>query len=522
MKARGSRTGRGRAARQRDDRQDRPRDRSQAASRWPTSASTSRPPTSTLTLKDGKTLGLQLGAKNPTGVWVYARERDKPAVFVLGESVLRDATRPVADFRDRTILAFDAKDVTGLRDRHARRDARGGGRADGAGGSRGRRPLPADSETVREFLDKLAGAEGERVRGRGAAVARRPTASSGRCASRSTAARTRTGSAGRCCSARSTPSKKGVYAMRAGEPSVLLVPEEVWNAGARRTWACCATRSLVEFERDKVDAPRDREPQGRGDGRAREGRAGRSPRPQPLAADQVEAGARAHQAARPPRAGASSATTPPASRATSPKPEVQVTVHRAGRAGADDRAPGALARRSAAARPAPTRPSRARAPWCWSTARLSTTSARSARRPARPRALRRARAAGRQAGARAGGRADASCSSASGDTEWRWSSRPRARPRLRRSRTCSTRCAALRWKEIVARRGRGAGPLRAGRAHPGGGALQGRRRRDRHGAGGQARRRPRLRPDQGSAGRLQRGRPQRSGPTPKVPDDFKG
>ena len=39
----------------------------------------------TLTLKDGRALGLQLGAKNPTGVWVYARERNKPAVFVLGE-----------------------------------------------------------------------------------------------------------------------------------------------------------------------------------------------------------------------------------------------------------------------------------------------------------------------------------------------------------------------------------------------------------------------------------------------------
>src|SRR5437016_7099481 len=68
----------------------------------------------TLTLKDGKTLGVELGAKNPTGVWVYAREHGKPAVFVLGERLLRDATRPVADFRDPTVLALDAKDVTGF------------------------------------------------------------------------------------------------------------------------------------------------------------------------------------------------------------------------------------------------------------------------------------------------------------------------------------------------------------------------------------------------------------------------
>src|SRR5947207_2513333 len=67
-----------------------------------------------LKLKDGKTLGLQLGAKSPTGVWVYARERDKPAVFVVGDSVLRDTTRPVTDFRDRTILAFDRKEVSGF------------------------------------------------------------------------------------------------------------------------------------------------------------------------------------------------------------------------------------------------------------------------------------------------------------------------------------------------------------------------------------------------------------------------
>jgi len=38
----------------------------------------------------------------------------KPAVFVLPDSVLRDATKSAVDFRDKTILAFDRKDVTGL------------------------------------------------------------------------------------------------------------------------------------------------------------------------------------------------------------------------------------------------------------------------------------------------------------------------------------------------------------------------------------------------------------------------
>jgi hypothetical protein len=33
---------------------------------------------------------------------------------VVGDSVLRDTTRPVAEFRDKTVLAFEQKDVTGL------------------------------------------------------------------------------------------------------------------------------------------------------------------------------------------------------------------------------------------------------------------------------------------------------------------------------------------------------------------------------------------------------------------------
>src|SRR5207247_10523608 len=61
----------------------------------------------TLTLKDGKQLGLLLGAKSPTGVWVYAQARGKPSLFVIGDSVLRDGTRHVGDFREKTHLGFD-------------------------------------------------------------------------------------------------------------------------------------------------------------------------------------------------------------------------------------------------------------------------------------------------------------------------------------------------------------------------------------------------------------------------------
>ena len=108
----------------------------------------------TLTLKDGKTLGVALGAKTPTGVWVYARERDKPAVFVLGESVLRDSTRPLADFRDRSVLAFDPKAVTGFEvvlpdETLAVENADGAWRLTRPAARR------ADTETITDFLDKL-------------------------------------------------------------------------------------------------------------------------------------------------------------------------------------------------------------------------------------------------------------------------------------------------------------------------------------------------------------------------------
>jgi len=105
----------------------------------------------TLRLKDGKQIGLTLGAKSPTGVWVYAREAGKPAVVVVGESVLRDTTRPVAEFRDKSVLAFDQKDVTGF-EIVTRDDTLAVEQAEGRWKLTRPRPLPADADTVREFL----------------------------------------------------------------------------------------------------------------------------------------------------------------------------------------------------------------------------------------------------------------------------------------------------------------------------------------------------------------------------------
>jgi hypothetical protein len=203
----------------------------------------------TLALRDGRTLGLQLGAKNPTGVWVYARERDKPAVFVLGESVLRDATRPVADFRDRTILAFVAKEVTGFEVVLPEETLA----VEGAPGAwQITRPvaLRADNETVSEFLDKLAAQKVRDFVAEASAAGQpyglerpvRVTIHTGRDKDRVS----RTLLLGRVDAA-----KKGVYAMRPDESSVLLVPEELWKQVPKNV-AMLRDKVVVEVDRDKV------------------------------------------------------------------------------------------------------------------------------------------------------------------------------------------------------------------------------------------------------------------------------
>jgi Domain of unknown function (DUF4340) len=240
-----------------------------------------------LTLKDGKTLGLLLGAKNPTGVWVYARERDKPAVFVLGESVLRDATKPVADFRDRTILAFDAKEVSGFEivlpdDTLA---VEGEPRA-----WRITRPvaLRADNDTVSEFLDRLTGQKvrefvAEASATRAAYGLERPvriTIHTGRDKDRVS----RTLLLGKVDAA-----KKGVYAMRGGEASVLLLPDEVWNQVPKNV-GVLRNKSVVQLERDKLARIEIEGPKGTV-AVAREGDQWKIVAPQLLTTDQVEVGA---------------------------------------------------------------------------------------------------------------------------------------------------------------------------------------------------------------------------------------
>jgi hypothetical protein len=241
----------------------------------------------TLRLKDGKQLGLVLGAKSPTGVWVYAREAGKPAVFVVGDSVLRDTTRPLVDFRDKAVLAFDQKDVTAL-EIITRDDTIAVEQADGRWKLTRPRALPADGDTLRDFLEKLRAA---RVKEFVAEAPRslepfgldRPVQVSihtGRDKDRATKT---------LLFGRGDAGKKGVYAMRAGESAVVVIPDETWAAVPKNV-AVLRDKTVVEVERDKVTRLEIESPKGAVTLAQENGR-WKITAPEALPADQVEAGA---------------------------------------------------------------------------------------------------------------------------------------------------------------------------------------------------------------------------------------
>lgn len=239
----------------------------------------------TLTLKDGKQLALVMGAKSPTGVWVYAKERDKPNVFVIGDSVLRDATRPVSDFRDKTILAFDRQQVTGV-EIVTREDTLALEPADK--GWKLTRPLAlgADAETVGGFLEKLGAAKVKEF------VAEAPPSLDPYGLDKPWKVTLTTGKdkdrASRTLLIGKMETGKGVYAMRAGESSVLLIPEDVWTSLPKNV-AAVRDKTVVQVDRDKVARLEVESPQGPIT-LVREGDKWRITAPQALPADQVEAG----------------------------------------------------------------------------------------------------------------------------------------------------------------------------------------------------------------------------------------
>src|SRR5438876_683977 len=207
----------------------------------------------TLTLKDGKTLGLALGNKSPTGVWVYAREAGKPAVVALSDGALREATKPATEFRDRTVLAFERGQVSGF-------DVTSEGETlavTHAGEAwRITRPvtLPADTEAVGEMFEKLTAAKVKEF------VAEAPRSPATYGLDRPLRLTIHTGKDKERASrtllvGRTDTAKKGVYAMREGESSVLLLPEDVGKA-IPRTVGALRDKQVVDLGRS-VDDLRD-------------------------------------------------------------------------------------------------------------------------------------------------------------------------------------------------------------------------------------------------------------------------
>ncbi|HSE05598.1 MAG TPA: DUF4340 domain-containing protein [Methylomirabilota bacterium] len=195
-------------------------------------------------------LVLRVGSKNPTGVWVYASEGDKPAVITMSESVARDTARPVADFRDRTVIAFDRRNLTGI-DLDVAGDQIGLV-ADEPGKWRIAKPreLRADAEMVAEFLEKLEGAKAiefvddapKSLAPYGLDKPSRVTVWLGRDKERSS----RTLLIGR-----PEPAKKGVYVKRDDEPGVILTVEALWTA-LPKTVAGLRDKTVVAYAYDRL------------------------------------------------------------------------------------------------------------------------------------------------------------------------------------------------------------------------------------------------------------------------------
>src|SRR5438034_226891 len=241
----------------------------------------------TLTLKDGKRLGLALGNKSPTGVWVYAREAGKPAVVALSDGALREATKPATEFRDRTVLAFERGQVSGF-------DVTSEGETlavTHAGEAwRITRPvtLPADTEAVGEMFEKLTAAKVKEF------VAEAPRSPATYGLDRPLRLTIHTGKDKERASrtllvGRTDTAKKGVYAMREGESSVLLLPEDVGKA-IPRTVGALRDKQVLALDRDKITRIEVESPKGAVT-LAREKEAWTITAPQALPADQVEAGA---------------------------------------------------------------------------------------------------------------------------------------------------------------------------------------------------------------------------------------
>jgi hypothetical protein len=227
-------------------------------------------------------LALAIGGKNPTGAWVYGKEGAKPAVLALSEIVSRDASKPAVEFRDKTVLAFDRRSVTGL-------DLEIGGDRISLEAQEGGKwrivkpgPYPGDGDRVGDFLDKLGAAKArEFVPVSPATAAKlgldRPASVTlwlGKDKDRSSKT---------LLVGRAEDDKKTVHVMRPGESEAMVTGEEVWTA-LPKTVAVLRDKVVVAYAYDKVKRVEVESPRGQV-ALERDGSGWKLTAPEPLRAD---------------------------------------------------------------------------------------------------------------------------------------------------------------------------------------------------------------------------------------------
>jgi len=210
----------------------------------------------------GQTHGLRLGAKNPTGTWVYAQEAGKPAVFLAPESLLQDARKAAADFRDKTVLTFETKDVKGLAVRPAAGPAI---EAALKGADDWRLTLPlaarADRSQISGLLDKLRAAKiKEFVAESPATLAEYGLDRPLRLALILGEGKDRAEKGLRI--GKTVPEKKAAYAQREGEPGVFLVEDELVKAVPTAPTGL-RDKTVFPYERAKVERLEVESPKGK-------------------------------------------------------------------------------------------------------------------------------------------------------------------------------------------------------------------------------------------------------------------
>ena len=222
------------------------------------------PPAAEVSFKaKGQERTLKLGAKSPSGTWAYAQEAGKPAILLVPEGLLKDAQKPPSEFRDRTLLAFERKDVKTVEVRGPDGQVVAAAGVKGAGEWQLTAPLaaPADREAVTGLLEKLRAAKikefvTDAPKSPGEYGLDRPTRVTlgvGEEASR-TARTLRFGKA--------VPDKKGIYAQREGDSAVLLVEEELWKAVPASAMAL-RDKSVFAYDRGKVERVELESPKGK-------------------------------------------------------------------------------------------------------------------------------------------------------------------------------------------------------------------------------------------------------------------